>query len=254
MMIMNIKNPQISQIPELKNIWQNAFGDSGEFINSFFNTAFCPQRCRCITENEKIISVLYWFNCYLNKQKIAYIYAVATVKEQQNKGYSSLLLKNTLNHLKQNRYAGAVLVPGSESLFDFYEKQGFKTACFITENEVMPQGQKITINKIDKNNFTAFRKQFLKSQDVIQEDENLNFLETQVDFYAGENFVMAANITDGVLNAAEFLGDTELIPQIVFTLGCKKGLIRTKGKGKPFAMFYPLAKIKSPKYFGLAFD
>lgn len=254
MMIMNIKNPEKNQIPELKNIWQNAFGDSNDFIDSFFNVAFNPKRCRCILENEKIVSVLYWFNCVLEGQKIAYIYAVATIKEEQNKGYSSHLLKNTLDHLKQNGYAGAILVPGSESLFNFYEKQGFKTTCLVNEKEVKPQSKKIKINKINKTHFASLRKQFLKSQDVIQEDENLNFLETQVDFYEGENFIMAANITDGVLNAAEFLGDSELIPQIVFTLGCKKGLVRTKGTQKPFAMFYPLAKIKSPKYFGLAFD
>ena len=46
---MRIDYPQEHQLDELKKLWQEAFGDEEAYIDCFFDTAFSPDRCRCVT-------------------------------------------------------------------------------------------------------------------------------------------------------------------------------------------------------------
>ncbi len=50
---MKIDFPVPKQYKQLTALWQEAFGDTEEFIDGFFCTAFSPARCRCITINRK---------------------------------------------------------------------------------------------------------------------------------------------------------------------------------------------------------
>ena len=47
---MNIDVPRKGQIPALRALWREAFGDSDAFLDTFFATGFSPDRCRCIVE------------------------------------------------------------------------------------------------------------------------------------------------------------------------------------------------------------
>ena len=51
-----------SDVPELRSLWSEAFGDEDEFINLFFRTAFDTQRSRCVKVDGKVKAVLYWFD------------------------------------------------------------------------------------------------------------------------------------------------------------------------------------------------
>ena len=66
----------------LKKLWKTVFGDSDSFIDTFFQIAFSPDRCRFTEENGEIICALYWFDCEYDGGKLAYIYAVATPLRQ----------------------------------------------------------------------------------------------------------------------------------------------------------------------------
>ena len=57
---MTIKQPDSTQIPQLWDLWREAFGDSGEFLDAFFETAFSPERCLCATGNGQVIAAVYW--------------------------------------------------------------------------------------------------------------------------------------------------------------------------------------------------
>ena len=46
---MTIDAPKKQDIPALKALWQEAFGDEEAFLDCFFSTAFSPKRCRCVT-------------------------------------------------------------------------------------------------------------------------------------------------------------------------------------------------------------
>ena len=75
---MNINPPKITDIPKLRMLWQEVFGDSDEFLDAFFKTAFSPERAMAVYVNDKIVSMLYWFNCECWGKPMAYIYAVGT--------------------------------------------------------------------------------------------------------------------------------------------------------------------------------
>ena len=55
---MTIDAPLRSQIPQLRTLWREAFGDSEEFIDGFCETALSADRCRCVTEGEQVVAAV----------------------------------------------------------------------------------------------------------------------------------------------------------------------------------------------------
>ena len=96
----------------------------------------------------------------------------------------------------------------------------------------------------------------IESGGVLQEGENLAFLATQAELYIGQNCLLAAIRDGNTLIGLELLGDHQLAPGIVQTLGYAMGCFRIRGQRKPFAMYLPLggSSLAAPTYFGLAFD
>ena len=64
-------------IADLRTLWQEAFGDTEEFIDGYFCTAFSPARCRCMVINKKVAAALYWMDVTYKGQRFAYLYALA---------------------------------------------------------------------------------------------------------------------------------------------------------------------------------
>ena len=91
---------------ELRLLWQEAFGDSEEMLDGFAATGFSPDRFHCICEKEIPVSALYWFDCQLDGYKLAYIYAVATLKSHQGQGLAKQLMTETHEILKVRRLRG----------------------------------------------------------------------------------------------------------------------------------------------------
>ncbi|MBO5302904.1 MAG: GNAT family N-acetyltransferase [Lachnospiraceae bacterium] len=278
--MIKIITPDNSHILALRRLWKEAFGDSDTFLDAFFSTAYHANRCRCICKDDLPVAVLYWFDCLYDNHSIAYIYAVATAKSYQHQGLCHKLLADTHVHLKESGYAGALLVPGNEALFKLYEGMGYKTTCYIHKftctakhsvfpadsvppvdtvvpvDSVLPATVNTSLRRIDKKEYRHLRRHFLPEKGVIQENENLDFLETQMDFYTGNNLLFTACKKNDILHVAELLGNTESAKEILQALGCRKGFFKTPGTDSPFAMYYPLnnKKLTPPSYFGLAFD
>lgn len=253
---MNINSPQSSHIPALRSLWQEAFDDSDAFLDVFFKTAFHPERCRCINEGGKITAALYWFCCQHAKKPVAYIYAVATAKSHRGQGLCRKLLADTHQHLTELGYEGALLVPGSKELFNMYEKMGYQTCSTIRQFECDAKPEELQICTIDQYEYARLRKLLLPKGSVIQEQENLNFLGTQVRFYMGLGFLLAARSEKDTLYGVELLGDITAASAITHTLGFSHGIFRTPGNGRAFAMYHPLGdgNLLPPNYFGFAFD
>ena len=90
---------------------------------------------------------------------------------------------------------------------------------------------------------------------MIQAGENLDFLARICRLYDGSDFLLAANVEDGVVRGLELLGNTTAAPGIVAALGAELGEFRIPGDEFPFAMYYSLtSNCPEPGYFGLAFD
>lgn len=252
---MKTDKPHISQLPKLRDLWKEAFGDTDEFLDKFYKTAFSTERCRCVTVNEEIAAALYWFDCIYMDKPIAYLYAVATAEEFRGQGICRKLMSDTHEHLTGLGYEGVILVPGGDELFKFYEKMGYKTCSYIRQFSCKGEDNKLKLRSIDKKEYGSLRRKYLPIGGVIQENENIDFLETQAKFYTGEGFLLAANVENNILYGAELLGDTSTAPALVSALCCPEGKFRTPGTDKPYAMYHPLGKstLQPPDYFGLSF-
>lgn len=254
---MRIDKPLESQLLPLQLLWQEAFNDTDEFLNDFFMTAFSADRCRCVTVNEEPAAALYWFDCVHMGSKAAYLYGVATAEKYRGQGLCSKLMEDTHNYLKMLGYKGVILVPGSRSLFSMYERMGYKTCSGISEFRCSGEtADRIELRRIEKNEYAELRRLMLPEGGVVQENENLDLLQTQEEFYSGSGFLLTAHGEGDTIYGVELLGDKNAASGIVKTLGYAEGVFRIPGDDKPFAMYYPLhdSKCKPPSYFGLAFD
>lgn len=234
--------PTPEQVTALRKLWKEAFRDTDAFLDSFFETAFAYDRCRCITADGQVVAALYWFDCRCDGAPMAYIYAVATAKAFQGKGLCRALMADTHAHLKNLGYAGCILVPGEKGLFSMYEKLGYR--CFGgMDTANCEAGAPVALREVSPDEYAALRRQYLPQRGVQQ--EGIAFLASFTKLYAGDDFICAW--------AAELLGNTAAAPGIVAALGKKEGCFRIPGN-QPFAMYHPLSSVPAPTYFGLAFD
>lgn len=261
------------QFPQLRQLWKDTFGDSDAFLDLFQKTAFSKNRCHCAVMEGTIIAALYWFDCEYLGQPLAYIYAVATAKDYRKKGICHMLMADIHRLLKERGYIGTVLSPANKNLFGFYETMGYCTCLYhkklsFPEDTLYAFGHiPLSIRSVKKEEFALLRRKFVPNGAVLQEKENLDFLEQQAIFYTGKSvspisqknetpkdFLLAATMEDRHLEGLEFLGDESLIPSILSTLGCTGGTISMPGMEEPSAMYHPFTESSEyPKYLGFSF-
>lgn len=250
---MNIDYPAQMQMDDLRTLWQEAFGDDDAFLDQFYTYGFAPDRCRCVTVDGHVAAALYWFDCQYQSRPLAYLYGVATAKAFRGKGLCRALVENTHAHLKYLGYAGAILVPAEEYLFQMYEKMGYSVCASVLEFVCEAGLEPAQMRQIDAAEYSCVRRKLLPEDGVFQEGDSLDFLQTMADFYAGEDFLVSVSREDEFF-APELLGNAQAAPGILTALRKKQGNFRSPGSGKPFAMYFPLSDAPAPGYFGLAFD
>ena len=251
---MIIDQPTAAHIPALRQLWKQAFGDSDAFLDGFFTAGYAPERCRILTLKGRLAAALYWFDCQLREERLAYLYAVATDEAFQGRGLCRALMEDTHQQLRKQGYAGAVLVPGSESLFRLYKKLGYSTFGTVREFSCLAADMPVSLRRIGAEEYTSLRRQMLPPGSILQERETLCFLQTFGGFYAGENLLFVASRDADTLVVSELLGDSEAAGGIVKALECTSGRFRAPGNDRPFAMYYPLSGTTMPAYLGLALD
>ncbi len=252
---MKIDHPVPRQYKQLMQLWQEAFGDTEEFIDGFFCTAFSPARCRCIVINKKVAAALYWMDVRRGEQRYAYIYAVAVAESRRGKGLGRALLEDAQAHLALRGYDGILLVPGSESLRRYYEKHGYVTCTHVHEFPAQAGDVPVALQRINREEYGVLRRGLLPAGAGVEQEENIAFLETLAFFYRGENLLLAATMENGKLWCPEYLGDVSAAPGVLKALNCAEGHFRTPGDTFPFAMFLPLTKeAQAPSHLSFAFD
>lgn len=239
-------------ITELRRLWKQAFGDTDAFLDDFFATGYSPERCHYLLQDGQLAAALYWFDCQLKDRKMAYVYAVATDEAFRNRGLCRRLLDETHGRLRSLGYSGALLVPGSQSLFRLYEKLGYRTCSYIAE-VTCPAGTPVEMHAISADEYARLRQKHLSANSVLQEGVTLDFLSRFADFYAGDGFVLAASLEGQTAYVQELLGTADTAG-VVSALGAIQGRVRTPGQETPFAMYYALDAGPAPAYFGLALD
>lgn len=251
---MTIKLPDARNIPQLRALWKEAFGDTDAFLNCFFSTAFSPDHSRCIEANGQVTAALYWLDGICSGRKVAYIYAVATAKAMQGQGLCRKLMDAAHTHLAQAGYSGAILVPGDAGLARMYGKMGYRTCTYVQEFSCTAGSTPLVLREASVTEYGRLRTEMLPEGALVQDGVNLDFLATFHDFWVGDGVLLAGRQENGVLHGAELLGDPSCAPGIAAALGCREGHFRTPGQNKPFGMYLPFDNSPAPTYLGFAFD
>lgn len=251
---MRIDYPVEDQLPQLRRLWQEAFGDGEAFLDLFFHIVFSPDRCRCVTVEDSVAAALYWLDCRCQDRPIAYLYAVATGKKHRGQGLCRALMADTHRLLAELGYAGTVLVPGELPLFEMYGSMGYGPCSTIREFTREAGRSRAELRELSAEEFAALRRQYLPAGAVIQEGENLTFLAGLAKFYGGLDFLLCAADGPEGLTGLELLGNADAAPDILAALGKASGTFRSPGPGREFAMYRPLTAGLMPTYFGFAFD
>ncbi len=236
---MIIRKPTRKDLPGLSALWQEAFGDSAQDVENFYATAFSPDRC-LVAEEQNPVACIYWIDAQIAGQRVAYLYAFAVAEDCRGKGIGKALLEKTLESLKGEGYAAAVLVPGEESLCSYYEKAGFAPFEKIQWPEKCAPG--LAVRKVAPDAYFAQRQKMAPA--IRWGEEAFSYLGRFCELYAGDGWLLAVG-REGI---QEFLGEPQLLPHILYTLN-----IGTAGEKRPAAMARCFASLALPEAFGPVF-
>lgn len=251
---MIIDTPVLGDIPALKQLWKQAFGDPDDFIDSFFATGFSVQRCRCVYEAGAPVAVLYWFDCAWQHKKLAYLYAIATHKDFRGRGLCQALMADTHKALTDLGYAGAVLVPADKGLFSLYEKLGYYPFCPMQKQQIFANRATENICAISGEEYFQSRLTAAPENAVLFQPEVYPFLGSYNRFYRSGDCLFCAAFEEETLYFQEYLGDAAKLPGILHTLGAKQAVVPLPG-GTPFAMYRSFCdESGTPAYFNIALD
>jgi predicted N-acetyltransferase YhbS len=251
---MIIKNATAGDIAQLTTLWQQAFGDTSEFIRGFFETGFSPERCMLAEENGILLGALYWFDCQWESKKIAYLYAVSTDEAHRGKGICTALMDATHNHLQKENYDGCILVPAEEHLFRFYEKLGYSPCCPMSAVTFEKAEPPLELTALSPQDYWFMRLVFLPKNGIVQNIDSLDFYSTYGSFYRFDGGIFCAAIDGKELYIQEFFGNKSKISHIGAALGCESIHIRLPGKTN-HAMYHSLTDdTVLPEYFGIPLD
>ena len=169
--------------PLLKALWAEIFGDTIEAVEQYFSMRHQDENMLVDEREDTIAGMLSMLPVTLlsgegQKRKARYIYAVATHPDFRGLGISTALLEAAHAHMKDLGEAAALLVPASQSLFEFYGKRGYTTAFSLDVLNIdakslppYPAGGQYTACSVKE--YTSIRDQaFTKSCLYVSWDEN----------------------------------------------------------------------------------
>lgn len=147
---MKITTAENYPIEKLKALWKEVFGDTDEYISLFFSRKFRPENTFIIDENG-LKSMAFYVEQKIENLSCAYICGVATEPKSRGKGYAAAIMEHMLKVIESRGFHLAFLIPATDSLFDFYKKQGF---------EIFSKLGRITLKRGEEKSFEPFETEF----------------------------------------------------------------------------------------------
>jgi ribosomal protein S18 acetylase RimI-like enzyme len=130
---------------DLKRIWNASFPGDEAFADWFLKNAYAPENALVWEEGGRASAMLHLIpmRCRMHGREVAaaYVYAVATLPESRGKGVAAALLQEA-EVLEASRGTDMLmLVPQSETLFEYYRRQGFREALFRGRRVIAGAGE-----------------------------------------------------------------------------------------------------------------
>lgn len=109
-------------------LFSQVFGDSVEFAETVFDTFAGANNVFIAQQGDTVISALFSVPVSLLERQGVYFYGLCTHPDHRGKNTMTDLMDYAKTVLVQRGKTFAVLIPASESLFDYYKARGFETA------------------------------------------------------------------------------------------------------------------------------
>lgn len=167
---MDISFATEKDVPEVRQIWKECFGDSDSYMNNFFAFPFKWENTIVAKCNQKCIGALQLFphDFVINGKthKSMYVGGVSVLPEYRRIGVCKNLMLYAEQYMLDNDVAISFLVPFS---FAFYEKMGYECISYLSEfsgpveslaSFVLENKAESAINVSLKEAYTQYAKQF----------------------------------------------------------------------------------------------
>lgn len=138
-----IRRARREDIPLLTQLWETAFGDSGDYISFFFQNRFVPQDTFLFERQGRPVSVFFLLDAQLSTVAdsfaLKYLYAACTAPAFRGQGLMRRLIDFAADSLAESGVDCIALVPASQGLFDYYAGCGFHHAFFCESRRLTRQ-------------------------------------------------------------------------------------------------------------------
>lgn len=251
-MICDIHEYAKADIPSLKSLWFEAFGDEPSLVDSFFELLPSMGMGLVAEYSGELLGAAYVLYAELNDpcsapKKLAYIYGVAVDPSAQGQGIGASLVRACMRHAFSNGAELCCTLPAEPELYAWYAKIGSLlpvSAC--TYEELAPSDERLDIRELFADEYSYRRTDLLKAKPHISLYSGwLHFQESIFKTYGGGFFAYKDGIACGYLDGDTLLikealnDEPEFIPALCKKLGAKRAVIRrSAAKGEPYIVAY----------------
>ena len=216
-----IRDWRSDDLPRLKALWMQCFGDSEEYIDSFYDNFLRAGACLVAETDSRPVSAMYilgnmeMFPYRQNHLSTGYAYALATLPEYRDRGIGTAVFKATFDRILDTCDAACVL-PAEKSLYPFYEAAaGAKPVSFLREARFTREELKSHTScggaRIPTPQYAAIREQLLHGLPHASYEQELYDLmeESGCEFFVTEKGIAAAETADGICRVTELIDPTD---------------------------------------------
>lgn len=198
------------------SLWQEAFGDSKDEINVFLKNKYFPDDTLIYEIDGEIASMLFLLDgdmCIEGKDYPSYyLYAACTAKKHRGKGLMAALLEFAKEISGARNKYFICLMPAEKSLFNFYERFGYKSLfkykLLTVDREEIESDCDFSISDEENIivNFFEIRKRAFEKFDYFKWDSKaINFAFEHNKLYSGgclrnrKGYLLYSQSTNGII-------------------------------------------------------
>lgn len=255
-------------VPALKTLWHEVFGDAPELIDRFFEllpsmgTGLTAKRGGELLGAAYILCSELWeaSGC---RRKLAYIYAVAVDKDARSFGLGGEIVRACKRWCWENGIELILTLPAEPSLYGWYKKAaGFEPVGGCGYDTVYASDKPADITELSADEYGFRRAELLRGKNYVNLYYGWLLFEEALlktcggGYYACGGGIACGYIENGTLHIKEALCDPpEFIPSLCKMLGCREALVRRSDKaGKPYIAAFPAADYPPDTQFNLTLD
>ena len=211
----------------MKNIWRTCFNDADRYIDLYFSERYRPENTLVYCKAGRGVAMMTLLPATVvtpHKEFTArYVYAVATLPEFRNKGFSFALAQQADEQAMAEKCALEIVVPATPELFPFYARQGFSTVFYsrvvkFSAGEIAPAEALEGVPLQDAETFFNLRERYFAPGGffVRWDSAALQYILKESRLLQGDVYYFSQNNDEGYI-VVEPKGDSLLLKEIALT-------------------------------------